>query len=178
MQRQTNAIAFLFVALALFFPVSLQAQSNEILERIDGPVVNFQGDANAMTQKANLCMATLLRNQSGHGSSNDLFIFVGDTTIVANSQIEYSHRMLRRSVKSKITFEARENRFRLTHTEIAGKILDTTGGLGFGASVDDGSSHSVIYKNFGTGWQEARNQLQNLSDRVTACIIGTANEDW
>lgn len=170
------AAAFLAGLVATSQPA--YSQSNEILERIEGPVVNAHGTATELTQKAHLCMARLLRNQSADGSPSGLFLFSDDTTIIANSQIDYSHRMLRRSVKSKVTFEAREGRFRITHTEIGGKIHSTTGGLGFGASIDDGTSHSVIYKNFGTGWEEAQKQLQNLSGQIATCVSDQTGDDW
>ncbi|MGV3720614.1 MAG: hypothetical protein ACO1SX_06855, partial [Actinomycetota bacterium] len=85
----------------------------------------------------------------------------------SRSAVEYRDGMLEWQMRSRLTLEAREGRFRLTHTSIE-RLNDQAGGW------------SPVGKWWGSGWQKAEAALKNISAAIADCITAApaAQDDW
>jgi len=187
------------LSIALFVSLlSGSAIAAETLEEVESEVFQTTGSPQEITKKAKSCIAKLVRNDevrisgssqagffgglanpgaagsaSGGVSGGDVLVSVDieNGEIIANSRHKYTRNILKMNVQSTITFNARENRFKIKHTNI--KYLQQS----TGTMHNDG--YNQIYKSWGTGWKRADEELQKVSKKIAECVIATeAEEDW
>lgn len=155
-----------------------QILAAELVEKVESPVFQHESTASQLTSRGKVCIAELVKFESGSNSATNPIIIEAENKIIANSRFEYTYLLLRHSAKSKLVFEARDGRFKITHTDIGYKQVATSGGLAWGASKNDNEGHIQLAKVWGTGWEELEKQLQNLSVKVADCVIREKKQDW
>lgn len=149
------------------------------LDRVESEVFTTNGTAAQITLKAKGCMAEILKNDNvGNSTTENLFSYAGEDKLVATARIEYMYLLLRRSVQSKYIFEAKDGRFRITETDIGYKIVETTGTLAWGSSVNSKSGHMPVVKVWGTGYEEVEAQLQAVNTKIADCVKSDKKSAW
>lgn len=187
MQRTT------LIALALVVSSAASAES-EFLEKVESPVFEFPGTPSEIAGKAKTCMAQLVRNDEirikdstagtdffaspGDGHSSGVTggeVFVAEDLpgglIVANSRIDYSSMLMKQSVQSTLTFQAKDGRFRFTNSNISR------------AAYSSGYMHNDGYKpvrtSWGAGHKDVEAALLEFSAKIADCIKApAAASDW
>ncbi len=161
------------------FNLATHSFAADILDKVESPIFQKPGTPEQLIARAKVCIAETVKSDAGGNTAtaNPITIATEDK-IIANSRFEYTHRLLRHSAKSKIILEAREGRFKITHTEIGYKQVATTGVLAWGASRNDSEGHIQLAKVWGTGWEELERQLQDLSKKIADCVISDKKQDW
>ena len=163
---------------SILFALPLSTLAADTLDKVESEVFKKDGAPQQITSKAKSCIAEIIKpGEKGNAQSNNLFILVEENKIIANSQFEYVYMLIRRSAKSKLIFEARDGRFKITHTEIGYKQVDTAA-LAWGPSLNENESHRPLIKAWGTGWEEFEKQLQEVSKKIADCVINDKKQDW
>ena len=167
---------FLFFISLLFINAAYAADP---LDKVESEVFTTNGTAAQITLRAKGCMAEILKNDNvGNSTTENLFSYAGEDKLVANARIEYTYLLLRRSVQSKYIFEAKEGRFRISETDIGYKIVETTGTLAWGSSVNSKSGHMPVVKVWGTGYEEVEAQLQAVNAKIADCVMNDKKSAW
>lgn len=165
--------------IALLATISITANAADLLDKVESPVYQTAGTPAQITTKAKACMAEILKNDNiGNSTTQSLFSYADDSKLVATSRFEYTYLLLRQSLQSKIIFEAKEGRFRITHTDIGYKQVETNGLLAWGASVTSVTGHQPIAKVWGTGYEEAEKQINALDSRIADCVMNEQKSNW
>jgi len=145
-------------ALALIAP--------DYLTEVQSETYQTQGTAAEITARADRCIA----QQLGSGAAGGELIISKDMdggTIVARNALSYRDGLLTWQMRSRVTFEAREGRFRIGHTAIE-RFNDQSGGW------------SPVGKWRGSAWQKAESALVNVTVGIAECVMAPARatEDW
>lgn len=185
------------LVLCLVFVSSL-AYGREYLEKVESDVFETKGTIAEITKKAKLCIAQNLRNDSvritDSAPSNDTFPIVSDFgseghtesleggglfievdieggTIIANSKVDQKGFMITRNIKSTFTLLAKEDRFKIRHTNIERVQKDS------GTMRNRG--YNPVGKWAGTGWKKTEKALQAVSLKVAECVqADSGGDDW
>lgn len=151
------ATAALFLALS-----TASAWAADYLSTVESEVFTTTGDTNAIAGRAKTCMARLLAPGVQGGQ---LFLSADGPVLVANNVLKYPDGLLQWTMRSRMTFEARDGRFRITHEGIE-RFNDQAGGW------------SPVGKWTGSGWKKAEATLQDVSSSVAACVKQDKSKDW
>lgn len=150
-------------------------RQQEYLTRVESQVYQAEGAPDDLARRARACMASILQAADDAGQ----VIVSEDTTsgvVVGSNALDYRDRFVPWRIRSRLTFEGREHRFRLTHTSIE-RHNDAALGTAFGGSPWQG-----IGKWRGSGWQRAEQALVEVSSRVADCVVANpaaeASGDW
>jgi hypothetical protein len=98
-------------------------------------------------------------------AGGELIVSDADGVIVARSASTYRDGFLNWQIRSRLTFEAREGRYRISQTSLE-RFNDQSGGW------------SPIGKWRGSGWQKAEAAFALTSDAISACVQTGPQDDW
>lgn len=116
-------------------------------------------------------MSGLHRAQNPGADVPQLIELVDSTNglLVANSVTDYRHSMFAYIMKSRLTLEAREGRFRISHTDLQSMQKD-------GSSAQ--ASYGPIVKAWGMGWEPAISSVIEVSKGIEVCMQQNGSGDW
>lgn len=150
---------WLAAAFAVIGATDVQAQ--QYLERVESPVYETTGDVAALAGRAATCAAQILKP----GMSTAPTVLATDLeggVVVANNYFEFVGNLYVLKARSKVRFEARPGRFRITHTDI---------------EVFNSNWRRVQTPKEGKR-DAMREQLQALSDELAACVRANPTAEW
>jgi hypothetical protein len=138
----------------------------DYLTSVTSPVIETPGTPAEIAARGERCMA----QQLGSGRAGGELIISRDIeagVIVSRSAVNYRDGMLVWQMRSRLTLEARDGRFRLEHTGIE-RFNDQSGGW------------SAVGKWWGSGWQKAETALKETSASVASCITAQSGpaDNW
>ena len=166
--------SYLSILLIAFAGYAAAAEPFDIVE---SDVFSIDGTAVELTNKAKVCIGKLVKNDIA--SDQDIekkFSFISPDKLVITSKIEYTYLLLGHAIQSKLTFEAREGRFKLTNTDIGHKLIKSIGLLsGGGQAEPDTASFTPVTKSPISGWEEMANQITTLNNKIAECVD---KESW
>lgn len=95
--------------------------------------------------------------------------------VVASNTLEYRDGLLPWQMRSRITFEGREGRFRIKHTAI-----ERYNDQALGAQVLGASPWAPVGKWWGSGWQKAQKALEDVSAKIAECVLEPSSpaDNW
>jgi hypothetical protein len=153
--------ATVFVALSA---LATPAAAAEYLTEVTSQVYQTQGTPKEIATRAQTCIAQNLRS----GTVNAPQIVSSDLDnglIVANNALRFGS-LPEWQIRSRLTFEAREGRFRISQTGLE-MFNDMAGGW------------NGIGKWFGSPWKKAQATFEASAAAVAACVMsGPKREDW
>lgn len=148
-------LAALAIAMALASP----AYAAETLAEVTSEVYQAEGmSKEQITSKAMQCIKS-----SGGNAAKSIEPAVDGDNAYAIVKTAYSHALVAGTVRSRITVQAKDGRFRVVHTDIDN-------------FNDFAKNYIPIYKSWGTGWQKAEAALQGWFPDVSTCILRKAEE--
>jgi hypothetical protein len=167
------------VVLVLGLAAASPAAAAEYLQRVDSPVITATGSQAELAKRARLCLA---QKANAGGSSAAAVTFDPDAGVVVSPAVfGYSSLGIPWAVRSTLTIETKDGRFRMSHTNLQQRqgrpaiqdVLDTANGRGpraegewMGVGMWWGASHAKV---------EAA--AAELSKAVANCI-SAAPADW
>lgn len=151
--------------LALMYAVGVLAAPDYLTEVRSDPIT-AEGSPPEIASRGEACMARLL----GSGRVGGELIISRDHSagiVVARNALTYQDGwILRWEMRSRVTLEARDGRFRITHTNIE-RLNEQAGGW------------TPVGKWRGSGWQKAEEALKGQTEQLAACITSAAaQDDW
>lgn len=165
------------------YAIAFDEDKHRILE-IVGPVRELEGSPSVLTTRAQACIArifttstttqgTVLEAFGGNFAQNKKealpVIELADKDagqIVANSVAPYSAALLSYVIKARVTFQAKENRFRFVHTDLATAASNGQG------------DYTPLVAAWGTGWEKAARAMITKTTAAADCIVTPANDNW
>ena len=140
------------------------ARAAEYLSEVKSEVYQTSGDQAAIARRAKGCFARKLAPGMQGGQ---LIVSDDGATIVANNVFDLAWGLgVRSPVRSKVTFEARDGRFRISHEAI--EMFNDTGPIGW----------RPVGKWTGSPWKKVEGALQTVSSDVATCVQATKADDW
>lgn len=150
--------------LTMMVLAALTAPPEYLTTVVSEPVVTT-GTPAEIASRGEVCMAQAL----GSGRAGGELIVSRDIpagVVVSRNALTYMDGLLRWEIRSRVTLEARQDRFRITHANIE-------------RNNDQGGGWSPVGKWWGSGWQKAENALKGQSADLAACISATpSREEW
>lgn len=140
------------------------AAAADYLTEIPGQVFTTPGDAAAIAARARTCAA----QQLAAGAAGGQVIVADDgRTLVANNALSYDAGLVRWPLRSRVTIEARDGRFRVAHAQIQ-------------RFNDQGGGWDLVGRWPGSGAGAAAAALQHVTADLAACIAAPpkAAEAW
>ncbi|HYC66672.1 MAG TPA: hypothetical protein VEA98_00510 [Brevundimonas sp.] len=146
----------------------------DYLTEVVGEPITTTGTTAEIATRAEACAAQTLNAGADEGPvilSSD----PASGVVVARNSLEYRDGLLPWRMRSRITIEARDGRFRIRHSAI-----ERHDDQSFGAQVLGASPWAPVGKWRGSGWQKAEAALQETSRSLAACITssGPSSDDW
>lgn len=146
----------------------------DYLTEVVGPVHQAEGTPAELATRAQACITQIVATPPAGGS----IILSSDPAtgmVVAANALEYRDGLVPWQLRSRLTFEGRDGRFRLRHTAI-----ERHNDQSFGAQALGASPWGPVGKWWGSGWQKAEQALVSVSTRVADCIAAPAasSDDW
>jgi len=120
----------------------------EHLGEVKSEVFEARGTPEELRARARMCIDQLSRHDELRKGDEDHGV------LVTNLAVEYGVNSI---LKSVMTFEARPDRFRITHTSVAR------------GTAEDGAFELVAMK-WGSGWKRVEKILQAKSAEIAACV--------
>lgn len=149
----------------IILTLAMALAAPEYLTSVQGDVITTTGTPAEIAARGEACMARHL----GSGRQGGELIVSRDLTagvIVSRNAVTYRDGLLEWQMRSRLTLEARQDRFRLTHDAIE-RFNDQAGGW------------SAVGRWWGSGWQKAETALVNISATITECMTTTTpTNDW
>jgi hypothetical protein len=153
---------YAWIALLLLVPNSVHGV--EYLDEIESEVYQTTGTIKDISQKAKTCIAQIVTTSAGHELFLDVNIDSG--TITANNVAPYTAMLVGYKLKGKLLFTAKENRFRMRHTNIQ-------------TVANAGDDYFRLGKWAGSGWKNALKALQDQSAKIAKCVQAEPKkEEW
>ena len=159
------------------------------------PVYQTEGSAEQIIQKAQGCVVRNVVNDEvatsgssasgyfgaiagqGHNVNSSVaggsLIELSDPAnglLIANSRADFKFMMIGHSVRSRLTVEAKEGRFRFVHSNIESLQKNT------GYMRNDG--YSQIIQRKGTGWDKALEAVSGVEEKIVSCMTNSPSESW
>lgn len=154
-----NALPILVLGVSLTSAPTAAAAADYLTE-MPGQVFTATGDAATLGRRAKVCVG----KQLSSGIAGGQVIQADDgTTIVAANAVTYLDGLLRWNMRSRVTIETRDGRFRIGHAQIE-RFNDGFGGW------------QPVGKWTGSGWAKAAAALQRATDNLAQCI--SEAETW
>lgn len=153
------------------FAVAALAVPDYLTEVVSEPVATT-GTPAEITARAQACAARTL-NSGAAGGQVILSSDPASGLVVAANALEYRDGMVPWRIRSRLTIEAREGRFRIRHDAI-----ERHNDQAFGAQVLGASPWAPVGKWWGSGWQKAETALKGVSDQIAACMQAPPAADW
>jgi hypothetical protein len=139
----------------------------DYLTLVQSPVYETPGAPPEIARRGETCMARLLAS----GRAGGQVIVSSDPhggAVVATNAMEYRDGLLMWQMRSRVTLQARDGRFRIEHTSIE-RFNEQAGGW------------TPVGKWWGSGWVKAEDALKAVSASIAACVTGPAEgagDDW
>lgn len=147
--------------------------SPEYLTSVISEPMPATGSVPEITSRAETCIGRILNAGDPGGELIVSSDPVGGA-VVARNWIEYRDGLMPWKIRSRVTVEAREGRFRISHSSIE-RFNDQPAGL----FVTGASPWVPIGKWWGSGWQKAEDALKAKSAELATCIQqAPAAESW
>lgn len=147
------------LVLLLAISISSATHAAESLAEVTSEVYQADGmTKDQITSKAMQCIKS-----SGGNAAKSIEPAVDGDNAYAIVKTAYSHALVAGTVRSRITVQAKDGRFRVVHTDIDN-------------FNDFAKNYIPIYKSWGTGWQKAEAALQGWFPDVSACILKKTEE--
>lgn len=150
----------------------------EYVDSIQSPVLEAAGDKAALTRRAATCLA-----QNGGGAGQAIQTDTDGGTTVAPMLFPYRDAGIPWSVRSTLTVEAKDGRFRMTHTNLTHMQGGPASQRGW--SIFDGSTNHSSEREWArvgkwrfSGGERVETAAQELSQKIAACIQKTPIENW
>lgn len=172
-----------------------QAHAADYLTEVESEVYETNGTPQEITSKARSCALEVLEaDQVNYSDSSSQGLFpskrqdtdssVGAQSVlvdvdmegakvIANSRKAFTARMIKKNVKSRVTIMARENRFKIKHTNIM-QLQESSGYM-------KNSGYSKVGIWMGSGHKDVTKQLNIISGDLASCIQKLPvqqEEDW
>lgn len=166
----------------------------EVLDNVESPVYEADGTRQQIAQRAEACASRVLRFDAvtgkdatasvmspGIGSASTATQQVDGGKIVEHADLEAGLVVANQRtatggvlsggdvLQSTLTVEARDGRFRITHTNIS-RMAKSTGYM-------ENPGFTPVYIQAFSGAEKVRKQLLGVSDKLAECITKPA-EDW
>lgn len=157
----------LFGALMLISAAVVLPTRPDYLTTVQSETVPTEGSAAEIASRGEVCIARAL----GSGVVGGELIVsrnIERGVVVARNALSYSGGfLLVWQMRSRVTFEARDGRFRITHENIE-RLNEQAGGW------------TPVGKWRGSGWEKAEAALQAQSAEIAACVVGSGGtaDDW
>lgn len=149
------------------------AAAPEYLTEVVSPVHEAVGTPSELARRAEGCMS----QHVGQNEGGQVILSSSPETgvVVANNSLEYRDGLVPWRMRSRLTFEGRDGRFRLTHNAI-----ERHNDQGLGAQLLKATPWGPVGKWRGSGWQKAQQALEAISERVAECVTTPtkARDDW
>lgn len=133
----------------------------EYLTDLVGTPIEAAGSAAEILSRGRACLAQQLASGQAGGQ-----VVVSDDpaagVIVANNADSYTERFVTWRVRSRVTFEAKDGRFRISHSGLE-RFNNTW---------------SPIGKWRGSGWERAEQAFKDRSDALATCVKSAPSGDW
>lgn len=177
------------------FEMTLTGSRNDRISAMVSEPVKAEGTASEIIVRAQACVAKNVRNESIEISGSNSASFLGSLAsqtsdhrqrieagpmielaqpesglLIANSRSDYTAMMMGYNVRTKLTIEAKDGRFRIT----AGDLQS----LAKSAGTASNKGYREIIKQWGMGWEPAITAVKNTTDKITACIVEKPGGDW
>jgi hypothetical protein len=139
------------------------------LDSVESPVFQTSGDHQAISKRALTCIAQIIKPgfiDAPTVKSSDLDAGI----IVANNGFDYSDNFSKTPVRTTLTFEARDGRFKITHSDIE-QFIDPK----FGFS----SGWMRVGAWAGSGSKRIEQRAQEISAKLADCVMNVnAKSNW
>lgn len=134
----------------------------EYLTNVDSEVFTTTGTQSEITERAATCIAQTVK--PGTVSTPLIISKNADTgIIVANDGFSYTHSFIKWDIRTTLTFEAKDARFRVRHTNIE-RFVDEWQRVG---------------KWSGSSWKSVEAAIQSVSSSVAQCVQRPAqSSNW
>jgi hypothetical protein len=156
------------VAIAVLAVTASPLAAAEYLTSVASEVYQTTGSPKEIATRASTCISQNLAQGSGEAPliiSSDL----DGGVIVARNSIEYGS-LPRWKIRSRLTFEAREGRFRIEQTTLERFNTNSLTGV---------EAWGPIGKWAGSGWKKAEEKFAASATAVAQCVIsGPKRSDW
>lgn len=137
--------------------MAVAAPAPEYLTSMTSEVYQADGSPDVLVSRAAACAAQFMAS----GQQGGELIVTSDPAqgvLVVNNRLDYRDGLMTWPLRSRVTFEARDGRFRILHASI--ERLNT----GYGGWQGVGKWR-------GSGWQKAEEALSGVTARLAACVI-------
>lgn len=148
-------MAFVIAASALVAP--------EQLTEVIGGHISTPGTASEISARAEGCAASVL--SPGVGGRAIVSRHAASGAVVATNVLEYHDGPAPYMLRSRVTIEASQGRFRIRHDAIERRHDQS-----FGAIILRNTPWRPVGKWWGSGWQQAEAALRDVSGQLAACI--------
>lgn len=194
-KRQKAEVMKRILLLILGIPMFNHVNAADYLTEVESQVYETQGTPQEITSRARSCALEVLEaDQVNYSDSSSQGLFpsrkqdtdssVGAQSVlvdvdmvgakvIANSRKAFTARMIKKNVKSRVTIMARENRFRIKHTNIM-QLQESSGYM-------KNSGYSKVGIWMGSGHKDVTKQLNIVSSDLASCIqkpSGDQQDDW
>lgn len=143
--------------------VAALAADNYLTEVVGAPVAT-QGTAAEIAARAEACLVRTLR--SGEGGRVILSRNAASGVVVAANALTYHDGPAPYMLRSRVTVQAQNGRFRIRHDSIERRHDQS-----FGAIILRNTPWRPVGKWWGSGWALAEAALTGVSQRITACTV-------
>lgn len=138
----------------------------DYLTSVVSPVYEVDGSPAEIASRGERCIA---QNLAAGAVGGELIISrdIEGGTVIARNAVSYRDGLLTWQMRSRVTFTAREGRFRIEHSGIE-RFNDQSGGW------------SPVGKWFGSGWSKAEDALKAQNERLSNCVRTAASpaDEW
>ena len=149
------------------------ASPPEYLTEVVSPVYEVAGTPSELSRRAEACFS----QNVGQTAGGPVILSTDPDTgvVVASNALEYRDGMVPWRLRSRMTFEGRDGRFRIKHTAI-----ERHNSQGLGPQYLGATPWGPVGKWWGSGWQKAQQALEAVSGKVADCVVAPSNttDDW
>lgn len=152
----------LLVSLATVMAFASTTYAAETLSEVTSEVYQAEGmTKDQINSKALQCIKS-----SGGNAAGAIEPAIDGDNAYAIVKTTYSHALVSSTVRSRITVQSKDGRFKITHTDI-----DLFSEMARGGYVP-------VYKSWGTGWQKSEEALKGWFPDVSGCILKKTDDNW
>lgn len=145
----------------------------EYLTEVVSPVYEAAATPAELSRRAEACFSQYV----GQTAGGPVILSSDPATgvVVASNVLEYRDGLAPWRIRSRVTFEARDGRFRIKHTAI-----ERHNDQSFGSQVLGATPWAPVGKWWGSGWQKAQQALEAVSGKVADCVVAPSSttDDW
>jgi len=166
MKLSIRAIAVPLSVAVVLVPAAANAEN---LDEVDSQVYTTTGTHQEIMARAATCVAQLMKP----GRPGTPLILSRDDAagvMVIDNYTSFSARMITWALHTKMTFEAKDGRFRIIHTGIE-QTADVMG------QMSPHPNWVPVNKGFPNPWKHAQKAVEDTSTRLATCVTSPAKSD-